>query len=44
MTFITCLGSWDLAMASYNGGEGRVQRAILKSKSDDFWKLKRQDT
>ena len=34
-------GSWDLAMASYNGGEGRVQRAILKSKSDDFWKLKK---
>ena len=34
-------GSWDLAMASYNGGEGRVQRAVSRSKSEDFWKIKK---
>ena len=26
-------------MASYNGGPGRVQRAIKRSGRDDFWKL-----
>ena len=30
---------WHLAMASYNGGPGRVQRAIKRSGRDDFWKL-----
>ena len=30
---------WHLAMASYNGGPGRVQRAIKRSGSDDFWTL-----
>lgn len=34
-------GSWDLAMASYNGGEGRVQRAMARTKTDDFWQLKK---
>ncbi len=33
-------GSWPLAMASYNAGEGRVYRAMLKTKSEDFWELK----
>ncbi len=30
---------WHLAMASYNGGPGRVQRAIKRSGRDDFWSL-----
>jgi membrane-bound lytic murein transglycosylase D len=32
-------GDWQLALASYNGGPGRVQRAMTRAKSDDFWKL-----
>jgi membrane-bound lytic murein transglycosylase D len=32
-------GDWHLAMASYNGGPGRVQRAIKRSNKDDFWSL-----
>lgn len=30
---------WHLAMASYNGGPGRVQRAIRRSGNRDFWAL-----
>ena len=32
-------GDWHLAMASYNGGPGRVQRAMKRSRIDDFWQL-----
>lgn len=32
--------SWELALAAYNGGEGRVRREIKKRKTDDFWKLR----
>jgi membrane-bound lytic murein transglycosylase D len=32
-------GDWHLALASYNGGPGRLQHAIKQGKQDDFWKL-----
>jgi membrane-bound lytic murein transglycosylase D len=32
-------GDWHLALASYNGGPGRMQRAIRAARIDDFWKL-----
>jgi membrane-bound lytic murein transglycosylase D len=32
-------GDWHLALASYNGGPGRVQRAIKASRRGDFWAL-----
>ena len=32
--------SWELALASYNGGEGRVRRTIKKQGTRDFWQLR----
>jgi len=32
-------GSWNLAMAAYNAGEGRILKALNRSKSDDYWAL-----
>ncbi len=34
-------GSWFLSMAAYNVGEGRVERAIRKYKTRNFWELAR---
>jgi membrane-bound lytic murein transglycosylase D len=32
-------GDWHLALASYNGGPGRLQRAMSKAGEGDFWAL-----
>ncbi len=32
-------GDWHLALASYNGGPGRVQRAMQRSGIQEFWTL-----
>ena len=32
-------GDWHLALAAYNGGPGRVQRAMKRSGRTDFWKV-----
>ncbi len=35
------LGSWPLAMAAYNAGEGKVMRALQKARAEDFDDLAR---
>ncbi|MBI4949153.1 MAG: transglycosylase SLT domain-containing protein [Deltaproteobacteria bacterium] len=32
-------GSWYLAAAGYNAGEGKVARAVRKHNTEDFWEL-----
>jgi len=38
-TLYGMFGDWHLALASYNGGPGRVQKAMQRSRLDDFWAL-----
>ncbi|MBI4364320.1 MAG: transglycosylase SLT domain-containing protein [Candidatus Latescibacteria bacterium] len=33
-------GSWPLALAAFNSGEGTVQRAIRRQGTDDYWSLR----
>jgi membrane-bound lytic murein transglycosylase D len=32
-------GSWNLAMAAYNAGEGKILKAINKTNTNDYWSL-----
>jgi membrane-bound lytic murein transglycosylase D len=32
-------GTWHLAMAAYNAGEGKVMRALQKSRAETYWEI-----
>ncbi len=32
-------GDWELALAAYNCGDGRMKRSIEKQKTDNYWEL-----
>jgi len=38
-TLYNLFGSWELATAGYNAGEGKIGRAIKMYRTKDFWKL-----
>jgi membrane-bound lytic murein transglycosylase D len=33
-------GSWELAIAAYNSGSGRVIRAVKRGRSTDYWEIR----
>jgi membrane-bound lytic murein transglycosylase D len=37
-------GCWYLAAAGYNAGEGRIEKAIVKHNTNDFWELVKYNT
>lgn len=37
-------GCWYLAAAGYNAGERRIERAIVKHETNDFWELSKYNT
>jgi membrane-bound lytic murein transglycosylase D len=37
----TMFGNWELVMAAYNAGPGRVRSAVKRAGTTDFWKLAR---
>jgi len=37
----TYFGSWELAAAAYNAGEGKVSRSIKRYKTENFWNLRK---
>ena len=37
----TQFGSWDLAQAAYNTGDGKIQQVIDRTGSRDFWALRK---
>ncbi|HZV70432.1 MAG TPA: transglycosylase SLT domain-containing protein [Saprospiraceae bacterium] len=37
----TMFGNWELVMAAYNAGPGRIRSAIKRSGTSDYWKLQK---
>lgn len=40
-TLYELFGSWELAAAGYNAGEGKIGRAIRRYQTKNFWKMRR---
>jgi membrane-bound lytic murein transglycosylase D len=34
-------GSWDLALASYNAGEAKIERGVRRHSTDNFWEIRK---